>query len=132
MIKEDESSVENESKQIEIAISADEKAGSDLDIDLSESHASQFDEEFQLDIESDKSEIDFVVDTTEDSEVHKTSEVKLSIRQESEDADVAIGFEEENVENFQKINIEGKFISIKCDKIDISTVFAFLHGKREK
>ena len=132
MIKEDESSVENESKQIEIAISADEKAGSDLDIDLSESNASQFDEEFQLDIESDKSEIDFVVDTTEDSEVNKTSEVKLSIRQESEDADVAIGFEEENVENFQKINIEGKFISIKCDKIDISTVFAFLHGKREK
>ena len=132
MIKEDESSVENESKQIEIAISADEKAGSDLDIDLSESNASQFEEEFQLDIESDKSEIDFVVDTTEDSEVNKTSEVKLSIRQEPEDADVAIGFEEENVENFQKINIEGKFISIKCDKVDISTVFAFLHGKREK
>ena len=107
LIKDEETSTEQGSNQIDVTITGEEKAESDQDIALSESDASETREEVQLDIESDKSEVEFVVDTTEDSDVNKTLEVKLSIRQESEEADVAIGIEEENVENIQKISIEG-------------------------
>ena len=105
-VKEEESTIEQESKQIEIAITAEENVESDLDIALSESDASQTQAEIQLDLESDKSEVDFVVDTTDESEVHETTEVKLSITQETEDADVSLEIKEENVENV-KISIEG-------------------------
>ena len=78
---------------------------SDLDIALSESDASQTQEEIQLDLENDN-EVDFVVDTTDESEVHETTEVKLSITQETEDADVSLEIKEENVENVE-ISLEG-------------------------
>ena len=73
-----------------------------MDIALSESDASQTQEEIQLDLENDN-EVDFVVDTTDESEVHETTEVKLSITQETEDADVSLEIKEENVE----ISLEG-------------------------
>ena len=79
-----------------------------MDIALSESDASQAEEDIKLELESDKSDADFVVDTTEDSEVNQSSEVKLSITQETEDADVVIGFEEENQE-VKELSVAGRF-----------------------
>ena len=106
-VKEEESALEDESK-IEVAITAEEKAESDIDIALSETDVSYTQEQIQVDLESDKSEIDFVVDINEDSEVNRSSEVKLSIRQDSEDKDIAIGFEEERLDAVEQISVEGK------------------------
>ena len=104
------SSHEVETEHMSIEIGTEEKADSDLDIALSESDASQTQEDIQLDLESDKSEVDFVVDTTEDSEFAQTSEVKLSITQETEDSEISMEIKEENVENVEELSVEGKKI----------------------
>ena len=99
---------ETESNKISIEVAAEEKE-TDIDVALSESEASQSDVNIELDIlESDKSEVDFLVDTTEDSDFTQTSEVKLSITQESEDADMSMEIKEEDFENAEELSVEGK------------------------
>ena len=100
---------EQETKEVNIEITGDDKEDQ-LDFALSESEASQSDVNIDLNIEeSDKSEVDFVVDTTEDSEFTQTSEIKLSITQETDDADMSMEIKEEKVENVEELSVEGNF-----------------------
>ena len=105
-----ETTHEQETQQVNIEITQDEKEEDAFDVTLSESDATQIEAEVALDVEQGSgSELDFVVDTTEESTESKTSEVKMTIEQEAEDADVVIGFQEENVEATQELSIKGAF-----------------------
>ena len=78
---------------------------------MSESDASQTETEIALDVEQrSDSEMDFVVETTEDFDEAKTSEVKLTIEQETEDADLVVSFQEEDKESTR----EGLYLMILC------------------
>ena len=109
MIINEDVSTSHETNQFDIAVAADEKE-EDLEVAFSESDASQSQEDIQLQLdESDKSEIDFSVVATEETEHSETSGIKMSINQESEDADVVIGVREVS-EISERTTIEGKAI----------------------
>ena len=99
--------MEQEPKLIDVTITGEEKVESDLVIALSESDASQSQEDIQIELESDKSEVEVVFDSTEELDEKKTSEFKVSIEQESQDAEFVVGVAEQS-ESYEQVSVEGK------------------------